>query len=427
MVTTKLCLIKPDDWHLHLRDGPALGTTVAHSAASFARAIVMPNLRPPVTTVALAHAYRARIMAAMAAMAGGVSSAQPAASAPLTSSAQPATSAPSVSSVSSAQPAKPNQTASSSSSFQPLMTLYLTDTTPEAELRAAAADENIIGVKYYPTGATTNAENGVTRLEQVYPLIGLMEELDLPLLMHGEVTDAQTDIFDRERRFIETALVPLRKHFPRLRMVLEHITTAEAAEFVQHAGPRMAATITVHHLLFNRNHMLAGGIRPHLYCLPVLKRDVHQQALIKAATSGLPCFFLGTDSAPHPSGHKESDCGCAGIYSAPAAIELYAQVFEAAGALTRLEAFASKHGADFYELPYNKEVIELARRPWQMPASFNFGANNADQADQAGRASNIDNNANSTGMAGHPATTEDSTRVVPIMAGQTIPWQLVTE
>ena len=207
------------------------------------------------------------------------------------------------------------------------MTLYLTDTTPEAELRAA-------GRRMRPLLASSitrpvrrpTAENGVTRLEQVYPLIELMEELDLPLLMHGEVTDAQTDIFDRERRFIETALVPLRKHFPRLRMVLEHITTAEAAEFVQHAGPRMAATITVHHLLFNRNHMLAGGIRPHLYCLPVLKRDVHQQALIKAATSGLPCFFLGTDSAPHPSGHKESDCGCAGIYSAPAAIELYAQV-----------------------------------------------------------------------------------------------------
>ncbi|MGI9251972.1 MAG: dihydroorotase [Pseudohongiellaceae bacterium] len=344
MSSDTLRLIRPDDWHLHLRDEQALATTVGHSARTFARAVVMPNLDPPVTTVALAHAYRERIMAAIPA----------------------------------------------DTSFQPLMTLYLTDATSADEIRAAAADDAIIGVKYYPAGATTNAENGVTQPEKVYPLLELMDELDLPLLLHGEVSDAEVDIFDRERRFIDTVLSPLRERFQRLRIVLEHITTADAADFVKQAGPRTAATITVHHLLFNRNDLLAAGVRPHFYCLPVLKRNAHQQALIETAVSGHPRFFLGTDSAPHGRQQKESACGCAGIYSASAALELYAQVFEAAGALPQLEAFASKHGADFYGLPHNRETITLHRQDWQMPDSFDFGTD----------------------------------KVVPIQAGATIPWAI---
>ncbi len=323
----QITLLRPDDWHLHLRDDAMLRAVLPDTAARFARAIVMPNLKPPVTTVADAQAYRERILAA--------------------------------------RPADSN--------FQPLMTLYLTETSSAEEIRKAKESGIVQGVKYYPAGATTNSENGVRDLRVVYPVLAAMERWDLPLLLHGEVTDPAVDVFDRESVFIERVLLPLRRDFPALRMVLEHVTTQGAVDFVHSAGPHMAATITAHHLLLNRNALFQGGIRPHHYCLPVLKREQHRQALIAAATSGSPQFFLGTDSAPHAQAAKESACGCAGIYTAHAAIELYAEVFDQAGALDRLEGFASRHGPTFYGLPCNTEQITLRRERWTVPASIGAG------------------------------------------------------
>jgi dihydroorotase len=324
---TRLVLVRPDDWHLHLRDGERLQSVVAHTAACFARAIVMPNLVPPVETVEQALAYRARILAARGATA-----------------------------------------------FEPLMTLYLTARTTAAEVRRAAAEPHVHAVKLYPAGATTNSEAGVRRLEPLYPVLEAMAEAGLPLLIHGETTDPDTDVFDREARFVEGSLAPLVERFPGLRVVLEHITTREAADYVTGAREGVAATITAHHLLYNRNAIFRGGIRPDLYCLPILKRESHRQALVAAATSGNPRFFLGTDSAPHPRGAKHAGCGCAGIYTAHAALPFYAEAFEAAGALARLEAFASFFGPDFYGLPRNTETIELVREPRQVPADYHFGA-----------------------------------------------------
>jgi len=323
----KITLLQPDDWHSHLRDDAALATTVPHTAQFFARAIVMPNLRPPVTTVEQAQAYRERILAHV-----------------------------------------PN-----GHHFEPLMTLYLTDNTSADELRAAKASDFIHAVKYYPAGATTHSDAGVTQLEKVYPLLEVMSEIDLPLLMHGETTDPSVDIFDREAYFIEHALAPLTERFPQLRMVLEHITTEQAVDFVLDSTPHVGATITVHHLLLQRNDMLAGGIRPHYYCLPILKRQRHQEALHRAAASGNPKFFLGTDSAPHNQQSKESDCGCAGIYTAHAALPLYAEAFEQIGTLDKLEAFASHHGADFYGLPRNTRTMTLEKRAWHVPAAYPLG------------------------------------------------------
>jgi len=326
----ELQILQPDDWHLHLRDGAALALTVNATARVFRRAIVMPNLKPPVTTTAEALAYRARILAAL----------------------DPAV----------------------SRDFEPLMTLYLTDNTPPAEIARARESGCVHAVKLYPAGATTNSDAGVTDLGRCRPALAEMERLGMPLLVHGEVTSPETDVFDREKVFIDTVLAPLLGDFPALRVVFEHITTAEAVAFVA-AGPvNLAATITPHHLLYNRNHMLAGSIRPHFFCLPVLKRNTHQQALIRAATGGSPRFFLGTDSAPHARGTKECASGCAGIYSAHVALESYAAVFEAEGALARLEAFASLYGADFYGLPRNTRRIRLRREPWQAPQSLAFGA-----------------------------------------------------
>ena len=322
-----LTLTRPDDWHLHLRDGAALATVVPHTARQFARAIVMPNLRPPVTTAAQAAAYRERILAAVPA---GLT-------------------------------------------FAPLMTLYLTDNTPAAEIDRARASGIVHAVKYYPAGATTNSDSGVTAIENCFATLARMEELGLPLLVHGEVTDAAVDIFDRERVFIERVLAPLLQRFPLLRLVLEHITTLEGVQFVESMGPNVAGTLTAHHLLMNRNALLAGGVRPHHYCLPVLKRETHRRALVKAAVSGNPKFFLGTDSAPHARNTKEAACGCAGCYTALNALELYAEAFEAAGALGRLEAFASLHGADFYGLPCNAATITLERTDWRVPDSLPFG------------------------------------------------------
>jgi dihydroorotase len=324
----KLTITRPDDWHLHLRDGAAMRDVLPHTAARFARAIVMPNLKPPVTTTALALAYRDRIRAAL----------------------PPGT------------------------RFEPLMTLYLTDNTRPEEIAAAKASGAVHAVKYYPAGATTNSDSGVTVLEKCFPVLAEMEKAGMPLLVHGEVTDADVDVFDRERVFIERTLAPLVERFQGLKIVMEHITTREAAAFVAAAPPRVAATLTPQHLLLNRNALFAGGIRPHNYCLPVLKREVHRAALVAAATSGNPKFFLGTDSAPHARHTKENGCGCAGIYSAHAGIELYAEVFDAAGALDRLEAFASHHGADFYGLPRNTESMTLLRESWNVPASVPFGA-----------------------------------------------------
>ncbi|WP_031575001.1 dihydroorotase [Acidithiobacillus thiooxidans] len=323
----ELNLICPDDWHLHLRDGANMASVLPDSARRFGRAIVMPNLKPPVTTVDLAAAYRDRIVAAL-------------------------------------EP---------SSAFQPLMTLYLTDNTTVSEIEKAKSSGFVQAVKYYPAGATTHSENGVTDLKRVYNVLEAMEKMDLPLLLHGEVTDPDIDIFDREAVFIERHLLPLTRNFPGLRMVLEHITTRTATQFVADAGKQIAATITAHHLLLNRNALFVGGVRPHHYCLPILKRETHRQALIQAATSGNPKYFLGTDSAPHPRQDKESACGCAGIYTAHAAIELYAEVFEAAGALDRLEAFASFHGPDFYQLPRNQGHITLEKRSWTVPESYPCG------------------------------------------------------
>jgi len=322
-----LTIVRPDDWHLHLRDGAALAAVLPDTARQFARAIVMPNLRPPVTTVELARAYRDRIVAVL-----------------------------------------PQGT-----HFEPLMTLYLTDLTPVAEIARARSSGIVQAVKYYPAGATTNSENGVTDLKRVYPVLAEMEKHDLPLLLHGEVTDPDVDVFDREAVFIDRHLKVLAAEFPGLRMVLEHVTTRQGVEFVEQAGPRMAATFTAHHLLWSRNAMFSGGLRPHAFCLPVLKRDVHRVALVRAATSGNPKFFLGTDSAPHGRRAKESACGCAGIYTAYSALELYAEVFEAEGALDRLEAFASFHGADFYRLPRNSDKVKLVREAWTVPRELGFG------------------------------------------------------
>jgi dihydroorotase len=325
----ELQILQPDDWHLHLRDGAALALTVNATARVFRRAIVMPNLKPPVTTTAEALAYRTRILEAL----------------------DPAV----------------------SRDFEPLMTLYLTDNTPPAEIVRARDSGCVHAVKLYPAGATTNSDAGVTDLDRCRPVLAEMERLGMPLLVHGEVTGPQTDVFDREKVFIDTVLAPLLGDFPALKVVFEHITTADAVAFVEAGPPNLAATITPHHLLYNRNHMLAGSIRPHFFCLPVLKRNTHQQALVRAATGGSPRFFLGTDSAPHARATKECASGCAGIYSAHAALESYAAVFEAEGALARLEGFASLHGADFYGLSRNTRRIRLRREAWQAPASLAFG------------------------------------------------------
>ena len=325
-MTDTLTITRPDDWHIHFRDGAAMQSVLPDTARVFGRAIAMPNLTPPVVSVADAAAYRARLLAAAAGTA-----------------------------------------------FEPLMTLYLTDNTQPDEIRRARASGFVHAVKYYPAGATTNSDSGVTDLAKAYPAIAAMEEAGMPLLLHGEVVDSDIDVFDREAVFIERHLTRLIRDFPKLRIVLEHITTRQAAEFVAAAPANVAATITVHHLLYNRNAMFKGGIRPHMYCLPILKRELHRQALVAAAISGNPKFFLGTDSAPHAVGAKESSCGCAGVYSAHAAIELYAEVFEDAGALDKLEAFASFHGADFYGLPRHRDTITLKRESWTVPASLTLG------------------------------------------------------
>jgi dihydroorotase len=341
-----LTLTRPDDWHIHFRDGAALAATVPPTAGVFRRAIAMPNLAPPVTTTAQALAYRERLLAHAPAHSG----------------------------------------------FEPLMTLYLTDATTAAEIHAAKASGLVKAIKLYPAGATTNSASGVTRIEAVYPALEAMSECGLPLLVHGEVTSAEVDIFDREKVFLERVLAPLLARFPQLRVVLEHITTSDAAQFVQAAPPNVAATLTVQHLWYNRNHLLVGGVRPHLYCLPVLKRQTHQRALQEAVKNGSPKFFLGTDSAPHARHAKENACGCAGCFSAPAALELYAEIFEQLGALDKLEAFASFHGPDFYRLPRNTESITLVKQPWQLPADYAFG----------------------------------DERIVPLMAGETLAWQLAS-
>ena len=324
-----LTLTRPDDWHLHLRDGDALAAVVPHTAAQFARAIVMPNLRPPVTTAAQALAYKARIQAAVPA----------------------------------------------DMQFEPLMTLYLTDNTPPDEIKRAK-DAGVVALKLYPAGATTNSDAGVTDLRKTYKTLEAMQREGLLLLVHGEVTSPEIDLFDREAVFIDTQLIPLRKDFPQLKIVFEHITTKEAAQYVAQADEHTAATITAHHLLYNRNAIFLGGIRPHYYCLPVLKRETHRQALVKAAISDGAKFFLGTDSAPHPAHLKEHASGCAGCYTALSAMELYAEAFEAADALHKLEAFASFNGADFYGLPRNTGQISLKKQVWTLPETLPFG--NAD-------------------------------------------------
>jgi dihydroorotase len=326
-MTDILTITRPDDWHIHFRDGAAMQSVLPDTARVFGRAIAMPNLKPPVVNVADAAAYRERLLAAAAA-----------------------------------------------TSFEPLMTLYLTDNTTPEEIRRARASGFVHAVKYYPAGATTNSDSGVTELTKAYKAIEAMEEVGMPLLLHGEVVDSEVDVFDREAVFIERHLTRLLRDFPKLKIVLEHITTRQAAEFVAAAPANVAATVTVHHLLYNRNAMFKGGIRPHMYCLPVLKREQHRQALVAAAISGNPKFFLGTDSAPHALGAKEAACGCAGIYSAHAAIELYAEAFEDAGALDKLEAFASFYGADFYGLPRHTDTLTLRRENWTAPASLPMGS-----------------------------------------------------
>ncbi|HID46374.1 MAG TPA: dihydroorotase [Chromatiaceae bacterium] len=326
-MTNTLTITRPDDWHLHLRDGHVLADIVPHTARRFARAIVMPNLKPPVVNVDQAVAYRQRILAAVP----------------------------------------------DNCSFDPLMTLYLTGQTRASDIRQASASGVVQAVKYYPAGATTNSDAGVKDLTRVYPVLEVMAEENLPLLVHGEVVDPQVDVFDREAVFIDRVLLPLLQTIPALKVVFEHITTVEAVALVKDTPDRLGATITPQHLLMNRNALFQGGISPHHYCLPVLKREAHRQALVEAATSGDPRFFLGTDSAPHAKSAKESSCGCAGMYSAHAAIEFYAQVFDDAGALDKLEAFASFHGADFYGLPRNRDSITLERSPWQVPQMLRFG------------------------------------------------------
>ena len=324
--TNTLTITRPDDWHLHVRDGVALNTVVPHTAAQFGRAIIMPNLKPPVTTAEQALAYKARIQAAVPA----------------------------------------------GMSFEPLMTLYLTDNLPADEI-ARAKDAGVVAAKLYPAGATTNSDAGVTDLRKTYKTLEAMQKAGLLLLVHGEVTSSDIDLFDREAVFIDTQLIPLRKDFPELKIVFEHITTQEAAQYVADSDRFTAASITAHHLLYNRNAIFTGGIRPHYYCLPVLKRETHRQALVQAATGGSAKFFLGTDSAPHPAHLKEHASGCAGCYTAHAAMELYAQAFDTAGALDKLEGFASFFGADFYGLPRNTGTITLKRESWTPPESFAFG------------------------------------------------------
>ncbi|MGH9674120.1 MAG: dihydroorotase [Bryobacteraceae bacterium] len=341
----KISITRPDDWHLHLRDGAHLRAVLPDTARRFARAIVMPNLKPPVTSVKLALAYRDRILAALPAGAR----------------------------------------------FEPLMTLFLTDGTPPGEIAAARASGTVHAVKYYPAGATTHSDAGVTDIAKCGRALEAMEKHGLPLLVHGEATDPDVDMFDRERVFIERVLAPLVARHPGLKVVLEHITTREAAEFVRAASPRMGATITAHHLLLSRNALFAGGVRPHHFCLPVLKRESHRQALLQTATSGHPRFFLGTDSAPHARHTKETDCGCAGIYSAHAGIELYAEAFAAAGALDRLEGFASRYGAQFYGLPVNAGTVTLTEESWPVPADIPYGAE----------------------------------RLVPLRAGEQVKWKIV--
>jgi dihydroorotase len=340
----RLTIARPDDWHLHLRDGAAMASVLADSARRFARAIVMPNLQLPVTTTQQALHYRERILGALPA---GLA-------------------------------------------FEPLMTLYLTDDTPAEEIARAKISGRVHGVKLYPAGATTHSDAGVTRISRCFAALEKMEQLGLPLLIHGETTDPMVDVFDRETVFIEEVLGPLVERFSELKIVLEHITTRDAVHYVEVTGPNVGATITAHHLLLNRNALFLGGFRPHHYCLPVLKREEHREALVEAAISGNPKFFLGTDSAPHARTAKEAACGCAGVYSAHAAIELYAAAFEEAGALDKLEGFASHYGADFYGLPRNADTVTLVREEWTVPKTLRFG-------------------------------TED---LVPLRAGETIPWKL---
>lgn len=346
-MTMELTLTRPDDWHVHLRDGAVLPDVVTHTAARFARAIVMPNLSPPVTTTKAALAYRERILSALPAGAD----------------------------------------------FQPLMTLYLTDTLGPEEVAKAADTGHVYAVKLYPAGATTNSADGVTDIHRIYPTLETIQRHGMPLLVHGEVTDPDVDIFDREQVFIDRVLSKLHRDFPELRLVFEHVTTAEAVQFVESADERVGATITPHHLLLNRNALFRGGLRPHHYCLPVLKRERHRQALVGAAISGNPKFFLGTDSAPHARSAKESASGCAGIYSAHAALELYVELFESVEALDRLEAFASFHGADFYGLPRNAQQITLRKATWEVPPEMRFGEE----------------------------------RLVPLRAGETVSWSLASQ
>jgi dihydroorotase len=319
-----ITITRPDDWHAHVRNGAVLQTVLPHSARQFARAIIMPNLKPPVTTVAEALSYREEILQAVPA----------------------------------------------GFDFSPLMTLYLTGATTAAEIEMAAGSDHVYAFKLYPAGATTNSDSGVADIKAVYPLLEAMEKHDIPLLIHGEVSDERCDIFDRERVFVDTSLTGIAGNFPGLRIVVEHVTTAEAVQFVEAAGANIAATITPQHLLFNRNAILAGGIRPHYYCLPIIKREHHRLALVAAATSANPKFFLGTDSAPHLTSLKETACGCAGCYSAHAALELYAEAFERAGSLDKLEGFASFYGADFYRLPRNSGTITLEKTAWTVPAAY---------------------------------------------------------
>jgi dihydroorotase len=324
---SSISLARPDDWHLHLRDGAMLAAVLPHTARQFGRAIIMPNLRPPVTTTAMAAAYRERILAALP----------------------------------------------EGARFEPLMTLYLTDNTPPDEILCARESGFVHGVKLYPAGATTNSDAGVTSIAKCAKTLEAMQACGMPLLVHGEVTDPAIDMFDREKVFIDRVMTPLRRDFPALKVVFEHITTKDAAEYVRDAEGPVGATITAHHLLYNRNALFVGGIRPHYYCLPVLKRETHRVALVAAATSGSPRFFLGTDSAPHPKGLKEHACGCAGCYTALHALELYTQAFDQAGALDKLEGFASFHGADFYGLPRATDTVTLRRESWTLPAEFMAG------------------------------------------------------
>jgi len=340
---TSITIVRPDDWHIHLRDGDQLKDTVRDVSRYMGRAIIMPNLVPPATCTESALSYRERIMAE-----------------------------------------KPQ------GSFKPLMVLYLTDKTTPEEIKKAKATGHIVAAKLYPAGATTNSDSGVTSVKNMYPVFKAMQEVGMLLLIHGEVTDSAIDIFDREKLFLQSVLAPVVADFPELKIVLEHITTKDSVEFVEAASDNVAATITAHHLLYNRNHMLAGGIRPHFYCLPILKRNIHQDALNKAATSGSKKFFLGTDSAPHLKDKKEASCGCAGSYTAHAAVELYAEAFDAAGAIDKLEGFASLNGPDFYNLPRNTDTITLVKEEWDVPESYPLG----------------------------------SDIVVPIRAGETIQWQV---